>query len=110
MIVNLQNVRLTIIGCSYYVHFCYIRYYIYSRLFRIYWRTIASSLFARCKHQVHGWNKNKSKQQNMNVLRVSCTKAAGLVKTVVQKPAFRGLATVAENTIKITFVDQEVHC
>ena len=46
----------------------------------------------------------------MNVLRVSCTKAAGLVKTVVQKPAFRGLATVAENTIKITFVDQEVRC
>lgn len=43
----------------------------------------------------------------MNFLRIG-TKASFAVRGLARSPLPRGLATVADNTIRITFVDQEV--
>eukprot|EP00428_Durinskia_dybowskii_P078868 CAMPEP_0170362480 /NCGR_PEP_ID=MMETSP0117_2-20130122/4354_1 /TAXON_ID=400756 /ORGANISM="Durinskia baltica, Strain CSIRO CS-38" /LENGTH=164 /DNA_ID=CAMNT_0010616899 /DNA_START=42 /DNA_END=536 /DNA_ORIENTATION=- len=43
----------------------------------------------------------------MNFLRLGCLKAPLLVKSSAYKPCFRSLGTVAENSIKIIFVDRE---
>ena len=44
----------------------------------------------------------------MNLARAGSKVMARVGKVAVSAPTFRGLATVAENTIKITFVDNEV--